>query len=99
MQFMLDVVSIGILIGYILSVTFILVFLILWTIRDTISSVPLMYSVGSLLVIQVGCTYVVGETGFPLHTQIGLFGGYFLLLLALIQVYYEIFRKKLEQTE
>ncbi|MFX1579390.1 MAG: hypothetical protein ACFFBJ_07045 [Promethearchaeota archaeon] len=93
MQFLLDPLGVAFLIGFVLSIVFIMVFQSSFASSKGISSVPTTYSVGALLAFIIGTTVIIGlET--PIHSWIGLIGGYLLLSLSIIQSLFDIQKQK-----
>ena len=93
MQFPVDPLGVAFLIGFVLSIVFIMLFQSSFASSKGISSVPTIYSVGALLAFIIGTTVIIGlET--PIHSWIGLIGGYLLLSLSIIQSLFDIRKYK-----
>ncbi|MFW9833056.1 MAG: hypothetical protein ACFFEK_03590 [Candidatus Thorarchaeota archaeon] len=98
MQSLGDPLGIAFLIGFVLSIVFIIMFQSSFASSKGISSVPTTYSVGALLAFIIGTTVIIGlET--PIHSWIGLIGGYLLLSLSIIQSLFDIRKHKSVATE
>jgi len=90
MQYTTDLFGMTFLVGMVLALISVVCFLYLWGEVSKISFVPILYCMGALISFWIGMTIVIGELEYPLSSQIGLIGGYFLFVMAFIQAYYEL---------
>ena len=94
MQFNMDPITSGLFIGLLTSVVMIIILGIAYGVYQKVSSAALSYAIGALLAFNIGLLFVVGSTETPMHTWIGLLGGYFLFGMACIQSMFDLKKRE-----
>lgn len=90
---MFELGAIAFFLGYILGGVFIVIFRILWKMKK-MSWIPLAYSVGALITLNIGASFTIGTApDLPIHSQIRLAGASLLLVIAIIQSFYDTKQK------
>lgn len=98
MQYLFDTISFAFLIGFAFSILFMILFESDFASSRGISKVPTTYSLGAFISFTIGTTVILGlET--PMHSWIGLIGGYLLLSLSIIQAMFDMRKANSERME
>jgi hypothetical protein len=78
--------------GFILAIILIVVFLILWLSSEKNSGTPCGYALGSFIAFYFAITFVQGGPRLPPHTPVCSALGWFLVVMSIIQAFYEVTR-------